>query len=73
MRREGEVWEIVIRDRRKRRRINKDIGEEEWKEHLMRLLGRVENRVVRGKGRDIRGGDEKEEISKRRLSGLLGS
>lgn len=50
MRREGEVWEIVNRERRKRRRINEGIEWKKWKEHFMRLLGRVEERVVRGKG-----------------------
>lgn len=39
LRREGEIWEIVNRKRRERKRINESIGWEEWKEHFMRLLG----------------------------------
>lgn len=50
VRREGEVWEIVNRGRKKRKGINEEIEEEEWKEHFMRLLGGVENRVVEGEG-----------------------
>lgn len=49
VRKEGEVWEIVNREMRKRKRINEGIKWEEWKEHFMRLLGEVE--VARGSGR----------------------
>jgi len=48
--RESEVWKIVNRERRKRKRMIVDIGMEEWKEHFMRLLGGVEGRVIRGEG-----------------------
>lgn len=36
-RRETEVWEIVNRERKKRKRVNIGIWMEEWKEHFMRL------------------------------------
>lgn len=38
VKRKGEVWEIVNRER-KRRRINEGIEMEKWREHFMRLLG----------------------------------
>lgn len=38
VKREGEVWEIVNRER-KRRRINEEIEMEKRREHFMRLLG----------------------------------
>lgn len=37
VKREGEVWEIVNRER-KRKRINEGIEMEKWREHFMRLL-----------------------------------
>lgn len=39
VKREGEVWEIVNRERKRRRRINEGIEMEEWREHFMRLMG----------------------------------
>lgn len=64
--REGEVWEIANRERRKGRRVNEEIEDEEWKEYFMRLLGRVEEKVVRGVGRSREeGGEYGEEKIKR--------
>lgn len=71
VRREGKMWEIVNRERWKRRTINKDIGWEEWKKHYMILLGGVKDRVIRGKGRDMRGGDEEEE-SREEVKRIIG-
>ncbi|EZA48016.1 hypothetical protein X777_14457 [Ooceraea biroi] len=34
VRREGEVWEIINRDRRRKKRFNEGIEMEEWKEHF---------------------------------------
>lgn len=34
---ESKVWEIVNRERRRRKVINKEMQMEEWKEHLMGL------------------------------------
>lgn len=65
--RESEVWEIVNRERRKRKKINEYIEMEDWKEHFMRLLGGVENRVVKGgemRERGKEGGEEEEEIGR---------
>lgn len=49
VKKEGEVWEIVNRGRKRRKMINEEIEEREWREHFMRLLGGVEYRVVGGK------------------------
>lgn len=38
------------RDRKKRKRVNENIEQKEWKNYFMRLLGRVEHRVVGGDG-----------------------
>jgi len=48
VKREGEVWEIINRERGRRGRINEGIDMEEWKEYFMGLLGGVEGRVVLG-------------------------
>lgn len=49
VKKEGEVWELVNRERRRgRKRINEDIEMEEWKEYFMKIHGGVENKVVRG-------------------------
>lgn len=50
MKKEKEVWEILNKERRKRKGINENIEKEAWKEHFMKLLGggAVEDRVVRG-------------------------
>lgn len=61
MRRENDVWRIVNRRRKRRKGINEIIEEEEWKEHFMRLLGRVESKVRKGEGKDRR--YEEKEIS----------
>ncbi|XP_067209971.1 golgin subfamily A member 6-like protein 2 [Linepithema humile] len=41
-RREKEVWEIVNRERKKRRGIQGEIEIKEWKEYFMRIMGGVE-------------------------------
>jgi len=65
VRKEGEVWELVNKARRRRRkRINEEIGGEEWKEYFMRLLGGVERRVMRGRERREEEEGEEEEISR---------
>ncbi|XP_026827634.1 golgin subfamily A member 6-like protein 22 [Ooceraea biroi] len=66
---EKEVWEIINKDRNKRKRVNDGKVMEEWKEHFMRLLGEVEGRVVRGM--EGRGGDEEEEISRKEVTEVL--
>lgn len=52
-----------------KKRINEDIG---WKEHFMRLLGEVEDKVVRKKGSEIRGRDEEDEISGEEINRAIG-
>ncbi|XP_067214151.1 uncharacterized protein [Linepithema humile] len=71
-RRESEVWEIVNRERRRRKRVNEGIGMLDWKEHFMRILGGVEGRVVRGGERSGQGeGKEEEEIDREEIRRAL--
>ncbi|XP_036148384.1 uncharacterized protein LOC118647469 [Monomorium pharaonis] len=65
--RNESVWEIVIKDRKKKKRVNEGIGMGEWKEYFMCLLGGVEARVVRGEeriGRESCGSEKEQVISK---------
>lgn len=39
VRSERDVWAIVNRGRRKRKRVNENIEEKEWRDYFMRLLG----------------------------------
>jgi len=45
---EGQVWEVVNRERRKKRYANDGIEMGDWVDYFMGLLGGVEGRVVRG-------------------------
>ncbi|XP_036148443.1 uncharacterized protein LOC118647507 [Monomorium pharaonis] len=66
-RKESQVWEIVNKDRKKKKRVNEGIGMGEWKEYFMCLLGGVEARVVRGGkriGRESCGNKKEQVISK---------
>ncbi|KAL6417803.1 hypothetical protein ACFW04_012524 [Cataglyphis niger] len=56
---EGQVWELVNRGRRKRRKVNEDISMEEWDGYFRNLLGGVESKVVIGKREDFRSDEEK--------------
>jgi len=38
VRKEGKVWKIVNRIRKRRKRVNENIEEEEWKEYFIGLL-----------------------------------
>lgn len=63
---EGQIWEIVNKERKRRKEMNREIGMEEWEEHFRGLLGGVEGRVLMGEerlGRTMEERDiEKEEI-----------
>ncbi|XP_011861973.1 PREDICTED: uncharacterized protein LOC105558726, partial [Vollenhovia emeryi] len=65
VKKENEVWKIVHRGRKRRIGINKEIEEEDWKAHFMRLLGGVDNRITEGEGGKRR--DNEEEISKEEI------
>jgi hypothetical protein len=68
-RREKEVWEIVNRERNRRKGVNGEIGMEEWVEYFRRLLGGVEERVVKGEGRRRTG--EERGISRGEIRGTI--
>lgn len=43
---EGQVWELVNRERRRKNGINKDTEMGEWKKYFKGLLGRIEGWVI---------------------------
>ncbi|XP_024871881.1 uncharacterized protein LOC112454616, partial [Temnothorax curvispinosus] len=64
IRTEGQVWKVVNRERKRRRRVNEGISMQEWDGYFKELLGGVKERVVmrtrRGEGREEE--EEEEEI-----------
>lgn len=46
--RESKMWEIINKERKKKKGINEEIELEEWKEYFMKVMGRVEERVRMG-------------------------
>jgi len=54
---EGQVWEVVNRERRKKRYTNDGIEMGDWVDYFMGLLGGVERRVVRGMRGEKKGDD----------------
>lgn len=69
VRNEKDIWEIVIRGRKKRRVVNEGIEAEEWRDYFMELLGGIDYRVVGGdgEGRKQEEGMDKEEINRMEL------
>lgn len=63
---EEQIWEVVNKERKRRKEVNREIGMEEWK-YFRGLLGGVEGRVLLGEVRVERMADkrgiEKEEIN----------
>lgn len=62
--RKSEAWELINRERKRRNRVIEGIGMEEWKEHFMRLLGRVEGKLIRKREREREEEETKEGISR---------
>ncbi|XP_024867350.1 uncharacterized protein LOC112451550, partial [Temnothorax curvispinosus] len=64
IRTEGQVWKVVNKERKRRRRVNEGISMQEWDGYFKELLGGVKGRVVmgtrRGEGREEE--EEEEEI-----------
>lgn len=56
---EGQMWRIVNRERKRKKRVNEGIEMEEW-DYFKELLGGVEGRVVSGIGREKREEGEEE-------------
>lgn len=44
---EGQIWEVVNKERKRRKEVNREIGMDEWK-YFRGLLGGVEGRVLLG-------------------------
>jgi len=49
---EEMVWEVVNKDRKRRKRINEGIEMGEWKEYFKGVMGGVEGRVIWGEERE---------------------
>lgn len=58
-----QIWEVINREKRKKVKINRKIGFEEWDEYFRELLEGSGNKVkleLRGKGRvEVEGEEEK--------------
>lgn len=68
---QGQVWKMVGREKKRRRRVNEGISMEEWDGFFRGLLGGVEGGVARGMGRGIRE-DGEEDISREEINVMLG-
>jgi len=62
IKKESEVWELINRERKKRKGVNGNIEMEEWNEFFMGLLCGVNNRVVMRRGRTRTEREEEEEL-----------
>lgn len=58
---EAQIWEIVNRERKRRKGINERIEMEEWDEYFRESLGGMEWRIKKGRSRRMEK-DEEEEI-----------
>ncbi|KMQ83697.1 axoneme-associated protein [Lasius niger] len=70
MKTEGQVWDVVRRERRRKKRVNEDIQMEELDMYFRNLLGGMDEKVARGMGRGIRG-DEEGEISRNEIRAVI--
>lgn len=50
---EGQIWKIINRERKNKKRVNEGIEMKEWDGFFRGLLGGVEWRVIRGIGREM--------------------
>lgn len=48
---QGEIWEVIRKQRGGRKRVNEEIKEKEWRKYFMDLMGRSENKVKGGERR----------------------
>ncbi|XP_068989265.1 uncharacterized protein [Neodiprion pinetum] len=69
---ESKGWEIVNRERRKWKRVNKEIGDQEWREYFMGLLGGVESKVTEGGATVNRKGDGEGELQREEIKKVIG-
>lgn len=47
IRRKNKIWELINRERKKRKRMSEEIEMDEWKEHLVKLMGGVKEKVMK--------------------------
>jgi len=65
VRSEGDVWKVVNKGRKRRKRVKEGIEMKEWERHFREVLGGVE-RKVRREGEE-RGEEEEDEISREEI------
>lgn len=58
-----QVWEMINRERRRRRRIEGELSKEVWEKYCKKLLGGVDKRSVKEIKRKGRG-SKKDELNK---------
>lgn len=68
---------MVNRKRRRKKRVNEGIKVKEWEKYFKKLLGGINNRVVRGLrrevGRGLRREDEKKSLDKEEIRKVIKS
>ncbi|XP_046605019.1 uncharacterized protein LOC124297751 [Neodiprion virginianus] len=69
---ESKVWKIVDRERKKWKRVNEEIGDQEWREYFMGLLGGVESKVTEGGETVNRKGDGEGELQREEIKKVIG-
>lgn len=67
---EGQVWEDINKDRKRKKVVNEGIEMEEWRDYFMELLGGVEIRIVRG-ARNGRERDNEEDLGKEEIERMI--
>lgn len=67
---EEQIWKIINRERKNRKRVNEGIEMKEWEIYFKELLGRVEWRVVNGAREEFRE-EEEEEIGRDELRRVI--
>ncbi|XP_046628297.1 uncharacterized protein LOC124309086 [Neodiprion virginianus] len=69
---ESKVWEIVNRERNMWKRVNEEIGDQEWREYFMGLLGGVESKVTEVGESVNRKGDGEGELQREEIKKVIG-
>lgn len=67
VRRKGEIWEMVNKERMRQKRVNDSIELGEGKDYFMKVLGGVQGKVRRSRKGERGELDTEEEISHKEL------
>lgn len=72
IRTEEQVWKVVNRERKRRKRLNEGISMQEWDRYFRDLLGGVEGRVVMRSRREGEREEEEEELRREEVGEVVG-